>query len=49
MVERPWNGQFSDYRWHQDRLIPFKGEVGWVVDGRKFTVWRGEITNWSMV
>jgi hypothetical protein len=49
MVDRPWRGRFSDYRWHQGRLIPFQGEVGWVVNGREFTVWRGGITEWSIV
>jgi hypothetical protein len=47
-VERPWHGRFSDYRWHGGRLIPFRGEVGWIVDEREFVVWRGEITKWCM-
>jgi len=48
MVERPWRGGFSDYRWHQGRLIPFQGEVGWTANEREFVVWRGELTGWCM-
>ncbi|MBV8738743.1 MAG: hypothetical protein JO007_16080 [Alphaproteobacteria bacterium] len=30
-VERPWCGRFYDYRQHQDRWLPFAGEVGWIL------------------
>lgn len=42
-VERPWEGRFSDYRQYRRRLLPFRGEVGWVLDGHAFTAWMGEI------
>jgi hypothetical protein len=46
-VERPWLGNFSDYRNHRGRWLPFKGEVGWVLDGGLVNVWQGEITSWE--
>jgi hypothetical protein len=48
VAERLWHGTFSDYRRHGGRRIPFHGEVGWTVDERSFTVWRGDLTDWSM-
>jgi hypothetical protein len=45
-VERAWRGRFSDYRLHCSRWIPFKGEVGWVIDEGLTTVWRAELTAW---
>jgi hypothetical protein len=48
IIERPWHGKFSDYRWHHGRLIPFHAEVGWVVDERAFTVWRGDLKSWTI-
>lgn len=47
-IERPWHGTFADYRWHRGRFIPFHAEVGWVVDERAFTVWRGDVKSWSI-
>lgn len=46
-VERPWRGRFSDYRKHQGRWLPFKGEVGWILDEGLVNVWQGEITGWE--
>lgn len=48
-VERPWQGRFSDYRQHRRRLLPFRGEVGWILDGHAFTAWRGEIDDWAIL
>ena len=47
-VARPWRGQFGDYRRHEGRWLPFAGEVGWQLEGRWFTVWRGSIGSWSV-
>lgn len=48
-VERPWRGRFFDYRKHQERWLPFEGEVSWVLDGQPFIAWRGKILSWSIV
>ena len=48
-VERPWRGRFFDYREHQGRWLPFAGEVGWVLDGQTFVVWRGILLSWAVV
>ncbi len=48
-VPTPWWGRFSDYRLHAGRWLPFGGEVGWVIDGRREAVWTGEILDWKMV
>lgn len=47
-VERPWRGRFFDFHRHEGRWLPFRGEVGWIVDGQPFTAWRGELVRWSM-
>ena len=47
-VERPWHGHFSDYRLEQKRWLPFRGEVGWTVDGVAFTAWKGNIDTWAV-
>ena len=33
---------------HCDRWIPFRGEVGWVIDGGLSIVWRAQLTGWSI-
>ena len=48
-VERPWRGRFFDYREHLGRWLPFRGEVGWDVDGQTFVAWRGELKSWDCV
>lgn len=48
-VERPWRGQFFDYREHQGRWLPFAGEVTWVLDGRPFTAWHGTLLRWTLI
>ena len=47
-VERPWRGRFFDYRFQQERWIPFQAEVGWVLDGQLVIVWRGTIDSWRL-
>ena len=42
-----WHGRFSDYRLHQDRWIPFAGEVAWEIDGRREIYWQGRIESWE--
>ncbi len=43
----PWRGQFSDYRHHETRWIPFAGEVAWEIDGKPETYWQGRIARWE--
>ena len=43
----PWRGQFSDYRLHDGRWLPFAGEVGWEIDGRLVLYWQGRIDQWE--
>jgi hypothetical protein len=43
----PWRGQFSDYRHHKTRWIPFAGEVAWEIDGKRETYWQGRIERWE--
>ena len=45
-VERPWCGRFFDYRKHQERWLPFAGEVGWILAGQTFIAWRREVLSW---
>ena len=40
-IERPWRGRFFDYRKHQERWLPFAGEVGGVLDGQPCVVGAG--------
>jgi hypothetical protein len=47
-VERPWRGRFFDYKKHQERWLPFEGEVGWILDGETFVAWRGKILSWCV-
>jgi hypothetical protein len=47
-VSREWWGTFGDYRPVADRHVPFAAEVGWVVEGERFPVWRGRLTRWGL-
>lgn len=47
-VERPWRGRFFDYREYLSRWIPFRAEAEWILEGRAFVTWRGEITSWAL-
>jgi hypothetical protein len=41
----PWEGRWSDYRMHEGMLLPFDGEVAWMMpDGRR-TYWRGSVAS----
>jgi hypothetical protein len=46
-VPTPWRGRFFDYRLHQGRWLPFRGEVGWVVGGVEQICWQGVIERWT--
>ena len=48
-VERPWRGQFFDYRQHQRRWLPFAGEVAWVLEDQSFVAWRGAVLAWTII
>jgi hypothetical protein len=45
----PWRGRFFDYRRHQERWLPFAGEVAWLIDGEEATYWQGRLTGWRPV
>ncbi len=45
----PWRGRFSDYRRHNDRWLPFAGEVAWEIDSKEIVYWQGRIEHWEMV
>jgi hypothetical protein len=47
ILPTPWRGRFWDYRRHEDRWIPFAGEVAWVIDGREEIYWQGTIERWA--
>jgi hypothetical protein len=47
-VDRPWRGSFADYRLRNGRWIPFRGEVGWHLDGNWHPVWTAELTDWRL-
>jgi hypothetical protein len=44
----PWRGRFADYRWHQDRLLPFFGEVAWELEDKEIIYWQGHLEDWSV-
>jgi len=44
----PWRGRFSDYRQHNDRWLPFAGEVAWEIEGKEIVYWQGRIALWEM-
>jgi len=43
----PWRGRFFDYRRHDDRWLPFAGEVAWVIAGEEKIYWQGRIEHWD--
>ena len=47
-VPTPWRGRFLDYRFHEGRWLPFRGEVGWILDGREVVCWEGALTTWGL-
>lgn len=48
ILPTPWRGRFSDYRRHNDRWLPFAGEVAWEIDGEEIVYWQGKIEHWEM-
>ena len=44
----PWEGRFGDYHEVAGVRIPRWGEVGWYVDGRWGSVWKGTVVRSSM-
>jgi hypothetical protein len=47
-VERSWRGRFSAYQQRQGRVVPGRGEVGWIIDGAGFDCWVGELQDWRI-
>jgi hypothetical protein len=47
ILPTPWRGWFSEYRWHDNRWLPFAGEVSWEIDGKPEVYWQGRIEQWE--
>jgi hypothetical protein len=47
-VERPWRGRFAAYEQHDGRMVPSRGEMGWVIDGEAIDCWFGELRDWKL-
>lgn len=43
----PWRGHFSDYRRHNDMLIPFAAEVAWEIDGVEHVYFQCTVDDWQ--
>lgn len=43
LVATPWQGRFWDYQWREGMLIPFEGEVAWLLPEGPKPYWRGRI------
>jgi hypothetical protein len=43
----PWRGEFCNYRQKNGRWIPTEAQVGWVIDGKDDTYWKGVIRDWK--
>jgi len=46
-LSTPWRGRFSDYRLHENRWLPFAGEVAREIDGKEKVYWQGRIKRWA--
>jgi len=46
-VDTPWVGQWSDWQRRGGVLMPTRGEVAWLVDGRACPYWRGTLSTWD--
>ena len=43
IVPTPWEGRWSDYRWHDGLRVPMQGEVAWLLPAGPRPYWRGTI------
>lgn len=43
----PWRCEFKKYRQQNGRWIPTEAQVGWVMDGKEDTYWKGAISDWT--
>ena len=48
LKERPWRGAFTNYREIDGVMLPHAAEVGWIVDGKEFSVWHGQLEAWKV-
>ena len=46
-VDTPWVGQWSDWQRRGGVLLPLRGEVAWLIDGRRCPYWRGTLSTWD--
>jgi hypothetical protein len=37
-----------DYQTREGRKIPMQAEAYWIIDGKPFVYWRGQMTDWRM-
>jgi hypothetical protein len=44
IVPTPWEGRWSDWREHDGAVVPFRGEVAWLLPEGRRPYWRGAIT-----
>ncbi|HYW95487.1 MAG TPA: DUF6544 family protein [Bacteroidales bacterium] len=42
-VPTPWEGRWSQYERRFGMLVPVKGEVAWIINGKYRPYWRGEL------
>jgi len=42
-VPTPWQGHYWDYQWHDNMLVPYRGEVAWMLPEGPQPYWRGHI------
>jgi hypothetical protein len=47
MSMAPWEGRWTDYRMHEGMMLPFAGEVAWMMPEGARTYWRGTISSVS--
>jgi len=46
-VDTPWVGHWSDWQRRGGVLVPTRGEVAWIIDGRPRPYWRGTLSTWE--
>jgi len=46
-VDTPWVGHWSDWQHRGGVLVPARGEVAWLIDGRSCPYWRGTLSAWD--
>lgn len=42
-IPTPWEGRWSDYAERDGMQVPLRGEVAWLLPGRRHSYWRGQV------